>query len=282
MRASSVLSLLSLSLPLVLAACGGNDRGGRGYVVVVARDGNNVNEGRDAGEDGSTDNPREDAGDRPNDNDASTEPFDARDEPRPDATEGFPDAWSPEDVGFADAAGFMDASGPPDSGRFDAGRPDTGPSDSGFPDIGFPFPPGDAGRPDTGSNSDSGTPPQFQTTVSMNPGTSQVVLNLIPPVAADPLSFTAELFYDNVGPGSQNISIININVMALIFPVQDFVAGPAHNAPVGSSSRVVNKVAGTGQPVSAPETYCGFPAIVLIDFSNGQSLQDFGSVTCLQ
>jgi len=121
----------------------------------------------------------------------------------------------------------------------------------------------------------------FQTTVSMTPGTSQVVLDLNTPVAPDPLTFTVDLTYDNVGPGAQVISITNVHVDALIFPIQDFDAGPDHNAPVGNSMQTVNKIAGSGMPISSPSTYCSLPAIVTIDFSNGQQLSDFGVTTCI-
>lgn len=261
-----------------LAGCGGSDRGGRGYVVIVPRDGSTNTGERDGGEEG-----REDASDDPQRGDGSSEGW-------PDARETFEDAWSPPDAGggvedargFPDASGFPDAFVPPDAGIADAGRPDSGgPRDGGFPDLGFPFPPQDAGRPDTG-NSDSGVPPAFQTTVSIVTG-SQITLNLVPPVAPDPLSYTAELGYDNIGPGSQNISIVNVNVNAIIVPVQDFVAGPAHNAPVGFSSQVVSKAAGTGTPLSSPSVLCQIPiAQVTIDFSNGQQLSDIAFVTCVQ
>jgi hypothetical protein len=270
MRRIAVFALLSTSL----AACGGSDRGGRGYVVVVARDANmNPNEGRDA---------EESAGDanQTGGTDAGL-PGDAND-PQPGDAQNFPDAWSPPDAGFEDAETFPDAWSPPDAGRIDAGRPDGGRPDMGFPDLGIPFPPADAGRPDTGL-SDSGTPPAYQTTVSLvAPSLSQVTLDLIPPVDADPLTYSVELSYDNVGPGSQNISITNVNVVALIFPLQDFQAGPAHNAPVGITTHTVSKIAGTGQALSAPETYCGLPAIILLEFSNGQQIQDIGLVNCIQ
>lgn len=277
MRVAVVLSCLVL-----LAACGGNDRGGRGYVVIVPRDGSmNNNGGRDGGEEG-----QEDAGRDPQRGDGSSEGWpDARENFEDASSEGdvgggFPDARTFPDAGFPDASGFPDATAPADTGIFDAGRPDSGGRDSGFPDIGFPFPT-DAGRPDSGVG-DTGTPPAFQTTVSIVTG-SMVTLNLAPPVAPDPLSYEVELGYDNIGPGSQNISIVNVNVNAIIVSVQDFVASPAHNAPVGFSSRVVTKAAGTGTPISNPQLICQLPvASITIDLSNGQQLTDVALVNCVQ
>src|SRR5213075_1953107 len=135
-----------------------------------------------------------------------------------------------------------------DAGVADTGRPDTGPSDTSLPDFGIPFP-SDAGLPDTGP-SDTGTPPAQQTTVSLVMSTSQVLLDLNPPIAADPLHFSLDLTYDNVGPGSENISITSVNVMSLFTPLQTFLAGPAHNAPVGTSMQTVTKTPGSGSAIS--------------------------------
>lgn len=267
MRVSSFPLIL-----LVLAACGGNDRDGRNYVILrdssVSRP-DAVEPQEDASEDDEAG-----VGDRGVFDAGEDETFDA-DGPR-DA-DGFPDART-----FPDA-GFPDANNPP---PFDAGRPDigvpgfpdaSGPFDAGRPDAGRP----DAGRPDSGQT-DSGTPPAFQTTVSLTPGTAFVTLNLQPPVAADPLSFSSELTYDNVGPGSQVISVTNVEVSAIILPIQTFVAGPAYNAPVGFTTNTISKSPGTAAAITAPETYCGLPAIVYIDLSNGQQLTDISVVSCVQ
>jgi hypothetical protein len=261
---------LSLLLILTAVSACGNDRDGRNYIILrdssVGRpdaiemfDDSGLPINRDGGiDDGNTNIPDAD--------------------PR-DGEETFPDAQE------RDASGFPDANGPHDSGRPDLGVPSF--PDAGR-DAGLPFDAGrpDAGRPDSGQwdsgQPDSGTPPQFQTTVTLTPGTSLVTMNLQPPVQPDPLSFSAELTYDNIGPGSQLISITNVSLSVIVITLQDFVAGPAYNAPVGFTTHTVSKAPGTAAAISIPETYCGFPMIVTIDFSNGAQATDITTITCVQ
>jgi hypothetical protein len=265
---------IAIFMPLLaaaIAACGGG-RERRGYVVVVPQDGGPT-EGRDSGREGGRD-----AEDRPIENDGGIR--DSSEEVR-DAGEGFPDAEE-----SPDAEEFPDT-GRPDNGIPDTGPPDTGRIDTGIPDVGWPdfgFP--DSGRSDTGTldsgTPDSGAPPQFQTTVSFVTGTLLVSMNLVPPVASDPLSFGAELQYDNVGPGSQTISVASASVQLLFFSTHTFAVGPAHVAAVGVTTRAVSKTPGSGSAISAPETYCDLPVIATLDLSNGQQISDFTVLNCIR
>ncbi|MCK6546702.1 hypothetical protein L6R52_12700 [Myxococcota bacterium] len=248
-----------------LAACGTPDRNNGGFRVV---------ERRDSGI------PR-DAATAP---DAGSEAPDAGFAGE-DAGEGF-DVWvGDEDAGVPDTgpqrpdATFPDATFP-DASWPDASIPDTGPRrDAGGFDAGNN--PWDGGLPiwpDGGVMTDGGV--NYQTNVSILSSTA--VINLQPPVAADPLTYTVQLQYDNSGPGSETISVVNASV-SLIVITQNFQMGPPHTAPVGSSQRTVAKIPGTADTgLSFPDLLCaGLPAIVTIELSNGALLSDLPQITCV-
>src|SRR5262249_39764773 len=114
MRALVVFTIFAVAT----AACG-SDRNGRGYVVVVPRDGSTGGGGRGARGEGNEDGGVRD-GEEP-------DPFDARGQ------------WDAGEPWQPDAESFLDAEEPwqPDAETFpDASRPDTG-----RPDLGIPNPP---------------------------------------------------------------------------------------------------------------------------------------------
>lgn len=262
-RAATTRLLLASALLWTSAGatgCGDDRRTSGGYRVVERRPDTGILPSPDAqsepGSDGSI---------------ADLDAQGADAEGAPDATGEPIDSGSPPDVGAAFDAGF-----PPDVGfAYDAGFPrDAGaPHDAGFPrDAGF-------GPPDSGIRPDAGGQ---QTVVSITPGTTSIVLNLLPPVPTDPLTMSATLLFDNGGPGAQLISVTSASITAFILFSQSFQMGPAYNAPVGSSQHVVSKIAGTADMgVPMPATACDLPAIVAIELSNGSVLQDFATVTCV-
>lgn len=210
--------------------------------------------------------------------DAGDDPFDAFG----DRDFGFEerDAETGQDFGFPDA-GFRDAESPPDFGFPDQGFPDAfafdamPPRDSGIgpdafvPDFGVP--PFDSGTP-----VDAG-PPAFQTTVSVT--ASQLILS------GGNTEYTATFNYDNIGPGSQTISVVTARVDWIQGSLQTFSLAPSsHVASVGSTQRNVATVPGSQSPpvdVLFEQFVCALGiTTVYLEFSNGQTLTELTTLQC--
>lgn len=269
---SSTRALLAaLPLAAALAACGAPDRSNGGFRVVERRDSGVFADAAGSNVDGSTS--EHDAG------------FDVDDA-------GALDAWLGDDVGERDGGTtFPDAETPdsgtptfpdaswPDASWPDANVPDTGPRrDAGPFDAGTPRDSGLPIFPDGGVMTDGGV--SYQTNVAILSSTA--VINLQPPVAADPLSYSVQLEFDNSGPGSENLSVVSASV-SLIVITQNFQMGPSHNAPVGVSQRTIAKIPGTADTaLTFPDLLCaGLPAFVTIELSNGVVLTDLPQISCV-
>lgn len=254
-------AVAALAACLTLAACGDDRRRPSGRTQLGTSDGATSQGREDAAEGG------EDSGDDPR--------FDAGFDPRLDA--GFFDADTPWDGGFEhpDAAPPFD-SGSSDAGFFDAAPPP--PPDAGFaPDA---APPRDAGFPDSGfpdaAGPDGGVP--AQTVVSFVPGTARIVLT------GSDLEFDATLRYENSGPGSELIRVTYAEATGLSAPLQIFAVAPDHLAPVGSTTRFVAKVPGSGDRALDPfivSLICTFGlSSVYIELSNGTSVLEPVTLEC--
>jgi hypothetical protein len=198
--------------------------------------------------------------------DASREPEESRDagrEPDPE------DAGRPNEE-IADAGFFFfDAEPPFDAGFRDADVPDVGFRDAGFRDA-TPAPP-DASPPDAGRLE--------QTMVSFVPGTAVIRTD------GTDLEFQATLEYDNVGPGSETISVVSAAATYVIGgTMQIFSVGPAHAAPVGLSQRPVEKIPGTGDRALDPLTLqfvCALQLVgVELELSNGLLVTEIATLDC--
>jgi hypothetical protein len=223
------------------------------------------------------------------------------------------DSGGPADLGTAIDAGEamdtgspIDAGLPPDTGAFDAGLEDVGGpgvdvglgfdagfpgfDGGGFPDFGLNF---DGSFPDLGLSFD-GSFPGFdagavQTSVSVIPGTASLYLDLMPPVDPDPVRFSVELRYENVGPSDELITVTSARVTALSASVglfqQTFMMRPDHLAPVGTSSKTISKTPGSGSVgLPNPQTWCSAPpqGVVRLELSNGRSVFELVPIQCVQ
>jgi len=195
-----------------------------------------------------------------------------------------------EDAGLEDA-GFTPDALDPDLGFLDAQRAEIGGLDLGIGnrDVSFPeaggfdlsFPSFDGSWPEIGGLFDGGA---VQTTVRLVPGSVSVWLNLQPPVAMDPLFFTAEASFNNVGAADEQISfpVARLSILAGGLMQHSFVVEPDHLAPVGQSTKMIMKRAGSGMGTFAtPSMLCNATALLRIEVSNGQLLFEPVTVTCV-
>ncbi len=201
--------------------------------------------------------------------------FDAGFPPGTDA--GFPPR---EDSGVP----FWDAGFPPvpDAGfRVDAGFP---PRDAGFPDSGVRF---DAGFPprDAGSGADAGPPDSgiFNATSVDFSGGSALTID----TQAVRLSYEGHLVFDNPRGTSEQLEIQSAVVVSPLGDIPITLSPSVHSAPPGRSTLIVRYTSMGGMPLPFPisleQLLCLFPipVEVRLGISNGQTISEFVSPTCL-
>jgi len=179
----------------------------------------------------------------------------------------------------------IDAGGPVRDGSF-PGR------DSAIPQLDGSIPPiPDGSLPswDVAWPQWDGSLPSFdagavQTTVSFVATSTPVVeLNLMPPVASDPLHFEAVLQYDNTGTSTETMNVTTALVGGILPPWNHtFAVEPDHFAPPGTSTKQVRKVLGSGAALTNPANLCDRRAAVILTMSNGRRVYKTVTVTCVQ
>ena len=186
------------------------------------------------------------------------------------------------DVGVFDAGEVLADSG---SIAFDGGLPRR---DGSFPSFDGSFPSFDGSFPsfDSGSGNQSQTVVSFSTT-----STIQVTLNLMPIVAADPISVSIPLDFDNSGTTPELITFTQATLImtgqasgGLPLPfLQRFSIGPGYLATPGQSSKTFFKTTGSGNPnmVTDPMQFCNQTFIVTLILTNGQTLFQRGTSQCV-
>ncbi len=222
-----------------------------------------------------------------------------------DSGESNDDSGANSDDSAVDSGAAIDSGLPLDSGiavdtggAYDAGIDldtglaiDTGVNDrdagSNLPDFGF-------GGFDFGGGLFDGTFPSFdgsfprfdggvvQTEVTL-PNGANVWLNLQPPVDPDPIRFNAELTFDNTGTMPETITVTSARIFSAIpFFSQDFQVEPPHTAPPGISTKMVQKVPGSGSanPMNAMGL-CNSMALLTLELSNGRRVADLVTMTCV-
>ena len=117
-------------------------------------------------------------------------------------------------------------------------------------------------------------------------GTAVAHLNLMPPIAMDPIDFAIDLEYDNRTPMNEQISIVNADIFLFSLTggilQQSFSMQPVHNAPPGVTVKQHTKVAGSGMPASIPNPsgLCGGMGTVNIMMSNGVMVLGLVNIMC--
>ena len=117
-------------------------------------------------------------------------------------------------------------------------------------------------------------------------GTGIANLNLMPPLAMDPIDFAIDLEYDNRTGMNAQVSILSADLF--LFSVaggivrQTFNMQPIHNAPPGVTTKQHMKVPGSGMPASitTPSALCGGMGTVSLMMSNGAAVLGLVNVTC--
>ena len=193
------------------------------------------------------------------------------------------------DVGVFDSGEVLADSG---SIAFDGGLPRRDGSfpsfDGSLPSFDGSFPSFDGSFPsfDSGSGNQSQTVVSFSTT-----STIQVTLNLMPIVAADPISVSIPLDFDNSGTTPELITFTQATLImtgqatgGLPLPfLQRFSIGPGYLATPGQSSKTFFKTTGSGNPnmVTDPMQFCNQTFIVTLILTNGQTLFQQGTSQCV-
>jgi|GEM_PF-6517927 len=193
------------------------------------------------------------------------------------------------DVGVIDAGEVLSDSG---SIAFDGGLPRRDGSfpsfDGSLPSFDGSFPSFDGSFP----SFDSGAGNQSQTVVSFSTtSTTQVTLNLMPIVAADPISVSISLDFNNSGTTPELITFTQVTLIMTGqasggFPtpfLQRFSIGPGYLATPGQSSKTFFKATGSGSPnmVTDPMQFCNQTFIVTLILTNGQTLFQQGTSQCV-
>ena len=161
--------------------------------------------------------------------------------------------------------------------------------DRSFPSFDGSLPSFDGSLPsfDSGSGNQSQTVVSFSTT-----STTQVTLNLMPIVAADPIAVSVPLDFNNSGTSAEMIGFTQATVIMtgqatgglppLPF-VQRFSLGAGYMASPGQSSKTFLKVNGSGNPgtVTDPMQYCNQTFTLTLILDNGQYLFRQGTAQCV-
>jgi hypothetical protein len=121
-----------------------------------------------------------------------------------------------------------------------------------------------------------------------------VFMNLMPIVAPDPVRVQVKLDFNNAGNSSEMLSIVSATIIIAIPPMpppampippffQNFRMQPVHSAPPGFSSKIFNKVLGSGVPVTVnrPQDFCNEDAFVTVEISNQQSFFAQATISCV-
>ncbi len=213
--------------------------------------------------------------------------------PMPDATlpdlgMPFPDGGLPNDGSLPDLGipspdgGFLNDGSLPDLG---IPFPDGGfLNDGSLPDLGIPFPDGgllnDGGLPDLGIMLPDGGVATTVTVLQAN-----AYLNLMPAVPADPLIVQVDLQINNPGNTPETLTVTDASLIGLslqsVFTVNVMGGGTSIVAPPGQSQDQLTKVAGSGSPLTMPQSACGTPAFLVINIAGVLPLTTPVTIACV-